>query len=499
MHIRMFRRKELAGIALAASFVGSPGGALAAQAKRARPSRADLEERVRVLEEKLERALQKQEIGTKGAAKAPADAGAVDQETVKQIVDDKLKSQKMLAGWQDGFFLQSPSGDFKLKLRGYAQADARFFPLEGGDTGTDSLFLRRVRPIFEGTVYKYFDFRIMPDFGGGQTVLQDGWARLNYWPYAQVTAGKFKSPVSLERLQGGSELTFIERSIANNLAPNREVGVTLGGSVADGVFNYQLGIFNGQFDGGNNDGDVTSDKDLEGRFWVEPFRRTDVAPLKGLGFGVGGSHGNVRRESISALTYRTAGRSTFFKFDTSDRNVSIFADGDRVRLAPAAYWYYGPFGLMGEYIHSEGDLLQETATDGDPLRQQGSIVARGWFAQASALLTGEQATFKQVAPINSFDPVNGRWGAVEIAARVSGVDVNDGVFRRGIANRGEPGDAGDATESALAYTAGLNWYFNKNFKLQLDWEHTEFDDEVQFGRYARDHEDAFISRFQISY
>src|SRR4029453_13408581 len=96
------------------------------------------------------------------AAKAPAPEAAatapLEQTQVEQIVDDKLRKQKVLAGWKDGFFLESPSGDFKLKLRGYVQRDPRFFPLEGGDTGTDSFYLRRVRPIFEGTVYKYFDF-----------------------------------------------------------------------------------------------------------------------------------------------------------------------------------------------------------------------------------------------------------------------------------------------------------------------------------------------------
>src|SRR6185503_12366863 len=140
---------------------------------------------------------------------------ATNREEVEAIVEDKLKKQKVLAGWKDCFYLESPNGDFKLKLRGYLQADARVFTLEEGDTGTDSLFLRRVRPIFEGTVYKYFDFRIMPDFGGASTVLQDAYARVTYFPYAQLTAGKFKSPMSLERLQSGADLTFIERSIAN--------------------------------------------------------------------------------------------------------------------------------------------------------------------------------------------------------------------------------------------------------------------------------------------
>jgi phosphate-selective porin len=55
------------------------------------------------------------------------------------------------------------------------QTQFRDFPKESGDTGTDSVFLRRVRPIFEGTVYKYFDFKIMPDFGQSQVRIFDAY------------------------------------------------------------------------------------------------------------------------------------------------------------------------------------------------------------------------------------------------------------------------------------------------------------------------------------
>jgi hypothetical protein len=33
----------------------------------------------------------------------------------------------------------------------------------------------------------------------------------------------------------------------------------------------------------------------------------------------------------------------------------------------------------------------------------------------------------------------------------------------------------------------------------VNWERTEFDEEVQFGGDLRDHEDVFLTRFQISY
>src|SRR5262245_30194370 len=272
-----FGEKRWAVALVTAAIVAGVTGSSAAK----QPSREELEDRVRRLEQIIRDAgldqppAKRKKTTTRTTTERESvttkSEPSLDKEQVDALVEEKLRKQKVLAGWKDGFFLESPNGDFKLKVRGYLQTDARVFPLEEGDTGTDSIFLRRVRPIFEGTVYKYFDFRIMPDFGQGQTVLQDAYARINYFPYAQVQAGKYKSPLSLERLQSGSELTFIERSISSgNIAPNRDIGITLGGSFLDDKVSYMVGVFNGSIDGGLNDGDVTSDKDIQGRVFVEP-------------------------------------------------------------------------------------------------------------------------------------------------------------------------------------------------------------------------------------
>jgi phosphate-selective porin OprO/OprP len=364
---------------------------LAGPSAAAEASRQELEERIRRLEQIIrdagldqpgpKRAKRPAARKTETTETVTTAEPAPDKEQVEAIVEEKIRKQKALAGWKDGFFLESPSGDFKLKLRGYVQADARVFPLEEGDTGTDSIFMRRVRPIVEGTVYKYFDFRIMPDFGGGSTVLQDAFARVTYFPYAQLIAGKFKSPMSLERLQSGAELTFIERSIANNLAPNREVGIALGGGILADRISYQVGVFNGSTDGGLNDGDATSDKDIQGRIFVEPFKGTDVAPLRGFGFGFGATYGTAKNENYNGTNYRTAGRSTFFRFNTnSTTNVNF--DGGCTRLSPQMYYYWGPFGFMGEYMNGETDLQRVVSpSSGQTTRTDGQLQTDGWFAQ----------------------------------------------------------------------------------------------------------------------
>ena len=441
----------------------------------------DIDERLERLENEV-RELRRE----KQAAEAPA---AVGQEDLDRILDEKFKKQKVLAGWQDGFFLQSPNGDFKLKLRGYTQADARFFPFDSGDTGNDSFFLRRVRPIFEGTVYKYFDFRIMPDFGGGTTVLQDAYMDVKYFPYASFRAGKFKEPVSLERLQSGAELTFIERSIFDNLVPNRDVGFMLYGDVADSTFTYQLGIFNGVANGArSSDGDNQSDKDFAGRVFVQPFRSIDVPALKGFGFGVAGTIGQRTNEPESDLTYKTAGRSNFYQYISA---ANVTGKGDQWRLVPQAYYYVGPFGLMGEYARTESHVKGTLGAAPNPVTHPEADERNwGWFTQASYVLTGEDASYKAVVPIDNFDPMNGRWGAFEIAGRVSNVDINDGPILAKLAR---------GADNTWAYTGGLNWYLNKNFKAQFNYERANFSQNVTFGATKRDHEDVLLTRFQLQF
>src|SRR4051812_11984664 len=76
----------------------------------------------------------------------------------------------MTAGWQDGFILQSPNGDNRLVLGLTGQVDARF-PLDDPSPNSSTFTIRKARPTFSGRIAKYFDFKVMPDFGGGTAVL----------------------------------------------------------------------------------------------------------------------------------------------------------------------------------------------------------------------------------------------------------------------------------------------------------------------------------------
>jgi phosphate-selective porin OprO/OprP len=211
------------------------------------------------------------------------------EETVDRLKKDQrqtevnLENQKPLAGWSaaDGFTLTSPDGKlYKLRLGGYTQFDGRFFIHEKSASGvTDQFLFRRARIDLQGTVFKYFDFRILPDFAPSTPILFDAYLDANYIPEAKLRFGKFKPPVGLERLQGVRYIEFIERAQPTNLVPNRDFGVQLFGDLVNGILGYQLAIVNGVPDNSNpSTGDVNNDKDFDGRFFVLPFKNTSFDP-----------------------------------------------------------------------------------------------------------------------------------------------------------------------------------------------------------------------------
>ena len=449
----------------AAQTPGSPSGVPNPLEQRVK----DLEETVRQLKELI----QKQQTAPVPSPKE-APGRPEDKPETKPAKTDNAPGPK-----GTGIVLQSPDGNNSLRIRGYVQSDARAFTSTSGATGVDSFFLRRIRPVFEGTVYKYWDFKIMPDFAAGAALIQDAYVDFHYWKEASLLAGKYKEPVSLERLQSARDLIFIERSIANNLQPNRDVGVQLHGELLQGRLSYVAGAFNGVNDSQSLDGDTNNDKDFAGRIFAQPWKNDRRSVLQGLGFGVAGSIGG-ETDSLSATALKTTGRSTFYKYASG-----VSGGGDRTRFSPQFFYFRGPLGLMGEYLVYTQDVVKGA--------KRAALSDSGYFLQASYVLTGEKASYTGVVPRHNFDPKQGKFGAVELAARYSRLDFDPEAFHGGFA------DPAASARSAGEFTFGVNWYFNPLVKLQLNYAHTEFNRALKFGTEKLDHEDVFLSRFQVAF
>jgi phosphate-selective porin OprO/OprP len=369
----------------------------------------------------------------------------------------------------------APPPDFVVRVTGYVQLDGRFFQDEGAGAAADTFVLRRVRPIVQGTVARFFDFYIMTDFGGGVVVLQDAYLDARYVPWLRVRAGKLKEPVGIERLQSGSALTFVERALPTAIVPNRDLGVQVHGDIAKGVVSYAAGVFNGVPDGGSVDVDVNDGKDVAGRLFLSPFKRGSIAALKDLGFGIAGTRG---RQEGALPTYRTSGQQAFFTYATG-----VTALGTRTRVSPQASYQGGPIRLIGEYARSRQRVVR-----GNLARD---VTNRAWQAAASIVLTGEAPVAGVVTPKHPFEPGKGGWGALEVAARYTALEVGDEAFRAALA------DPTRSARKAQAWAVGLNWHLNKNVRQVVNFERTTFTGGAAAGDRAP--ENAILIRTQISY
>jgi phosphate-selective porin OprO/OprP len=440
---------------LLAGALAAPGSARAEDAEK-----TELRDRLRAVEDEL--ALMRRQFEVK------QEDDARDKERTGVVTADS-----------QGFQLRSRDGkSYRLRLRGYVQTHGRYFADGGDDTTQDNFLLRRARPIFEGTLFEYVDFRIMPDFGGGSASIYDAWMNLRpFGTAAQLQTGKFKAPFGLERLQSATATMFIERAFPTELAPNRDIGAMFHGELREGLVGWQVMAGNGVQDGSNADADTNDDKEVVLRVFGHPFQEVAFEPLQGLGVGFAASYGE--QEGATAR-YRTPGRNTFFRYGSN-----VAEDGDRFRWSPQAYWYWGPFGAMFEYVRTTPQLRLPGASDIEP-----DIDA--WQVSASYVITGEAASYRGVVPVKPFRGSEGGWGAWEVAARYHELRIDEEVFDEGFASRSQ------SAERARAWTLGVNWYMNPFVKISLNFDQTWFEDGGSGGG-DRPTESLFLSQFQVAF
>jgi phosphate-selective porin OprO/OprP len=463
---------------LRASIIAALALPLAAQAQEV--SNEDLLKRIEEQEQKILVLERKLEINDEAATSAK-------------------ESTAVVSAGPKGFSLRSADGKNQLRLRGTLHLDGRY--LEGDDSGViDSFQATRVRPTIEGTFANIFDFRIMPDFGQGRTVIQDAYVNAKFNTAAQLMFGKFKSPVGLERLQSANDMKWVQRAYPTSLAPNRDIGLQSGGDVGGGRFAYQLAFLNGSNDGSSSetfaDADINDDKEYALRLFAHPFAESDSFALRGLGFGIAGTYTDQAGDALQPLlpSFRTPGQATFFRFrqfgTTVGAPAGTIADGERTRIAPQLYYYVGSLGLIGEYTEVSQDVSRVVATG----VREGSVDTDAWQLAVSYFLTGEEASFRGYQPKTRFSLEDGTWGALEVVARVQSLSVSDDAFDGGEDSFADPlASAGQAD----SWGVGLNWYLNENVKWLLDYEHTTFEGGALAG--DREDEDAVQLRLAVGF
>jgi len=369
------------------------------------------------------------------------------EERSKKTKNIKVKLDKK------GLQAETADGNFKFRIGGRIQADASVSSndkfLKDGDPveADDGTEIRRVRLSFSGTFFKDWIFKSEIDFAGYETNIKDLKLAYSGLQFIKVTVGQQKQAFSRELQESSNDLMFIERSLMNVLtAP--VVDRAVGGNLASHGKKWtgQVGMHGEPIMTEKNN--LDKGWGINGRATYTPIaEKTKLVHL-----GIAGNYtensdaGQI--SSINGIRYRheTTNRTDLFPTDsgtiTSINNIKM--------LGLEANGVYGPFSMGGEYTYSWMD------------RNLGmkSLGFHGWYGEASWTLTGEsrkykKGVFKRLEPDRKFSLATGGLGALELAIRVTGVDMNDGAFKGG---------------SMTNFTVALNWYVNSNVRFMFGYD-----------------------------
>ncbi|HZS08152.1 MAG TPA: porin [Blastocatellia bacterium] len=377
----------------------------------------------------------------------------------------------VVAGWDSGHaFLRSTDGNFETNITGYVQFDGRGY--QEGNHPANTFLVRRARLAAEGKLFRYFDYKVQADLADTNgTLLRDAYVNVHRIDALQFRFGHFKEPFSQEELRSSSNLDFVERSLANNLAPSRSPGLMVSGVINKGTFEYQAGLFNGK---GLQALNTTSTPEGVLRLRATPWKASSSIWLRGLSFG-----GAVARgRSQGGLSIRGQSESRSFTFFTPEPVA-----GKITRANGEVSWLAGPASFRAEY--------DQTSQGRENLGPGGTnlpgVVGKAYMAQFTYLITGEYKTDTTINPRrNLFGDGRGDagFGAWELKARYSNLQISDSTAR---SNRAD------------SFYFGTNWYLNRFVRHVVDFGIERFKDPPRSPRPGDRNYFVVMSRIQVAF
>ena len=452
------------------------------------PSFADEVDRIRAIEKQLQKQAEVIKKQAEELERLTTGISAQDGAAIDQAVDRYLKSNpvKMSAGYDGGFFIEGgKDNSFRLNMNGKVINNLALFEKNTGETSTFAPSQNRLS--FSGHVWRYHEFKLSMELPAGVNLL-DAYYNMHFWDEAQFKVGQFKQPFGFNQLRPLSETNFVARGLIDQLAPGRDLGAMVHGTVMDGYVNYALGVFNGgalAVNSGQNVTDSDSDKDVSGRIVLHPLVKSDNEYLKHMQMGFNVTWGNHNDFSgANGLTYATSGGTTFFNTGAA----TLDSDKRRYRLGLHWAWRGGPASLSFEWSRVDYGLVDVT---GAGLTNTDNLETNALNIEATWVLTGEEKGWKTVVPDKFFNPHEGGWGAWELAFRYGylNLQTNDYIRDHAVAGNGRVSE----------YTFGVNWYMNPHTLVRLNWNHAVFSQDLaNNGEQTRD-PDSVVLQFQLKF
>ena len=344
--------------------------------------------------------------------------------------------------------------DFRLRLRGELKGSEAPLPDEAEDDAS-AIDIPRRRIGIGGEILNLFDYQVEGELAAERDPWRDVYINYKQFPFAELMAGKFKLPFSLDENTSSTNLDFAFRSRgADLLAPGRDRGVMVHGRVLErGVLEYEIGTFahDGRNARRNDSGRVHGDRTAAGRAVVQPWRSKKSA-MRDLAFGVAFTTSTLA-EGFPDLRGRTPLDLPFYRPD-------LWVQGERRRVGVQFRWRPGPYSLKSEYMRLTDQRLEQSVEDTD----LSPFLATAWYVSGTWAITGEAKAEGLERPRRAL--FQGGYGAVELAARIENVRFGS-VATDGVPSAGPRADVVLGNGDRIG-TIGVNWYVNRWIKVQMN-------------------------------
>ena len=329
-------------------------------------------------------------------------------------------------------------GESKIEAGGQIVADTAWID-DSGHSYHDSK-IRRARVYLKGDITKYLSYELEYSFTG-KNDWKDVYLKYTGFPGWMIYAGNIKEPFGLEALTSSKYNTFMERALAD-FYNSRKIGLLIKGyqKSDNNVVTYALGGFGKSLDEAIDH--KQGDNSLVGRVTYTKIVSKDQI------YHVGLSASYTTHDKDSVKLSSDIG-SSLYKGSFIKTKVKKVDHTKRIGLESALV--SGAFSFQGEYVAYA--IAKQFVT----------YNFSGWYAQASWFLTGESrkykaksAVFSRVKPLKPVD--KGGYGAVEVALRVTQLDLSDK-------------DENGGKERDLSLD--VNWYLKSNLRLMAEYTYAD--------------------------
>jgi len=245
-----------------------------------------------------------------------------------------------------------------------------------------------------------------------------------------LTFGKNKEPFVYEMVGDAAFLPSMER-ILNPFFTSRDVGISMSNTAFNKRMTYSTGWFNDWWVHGK-------DFDTAGNHFAS--RVTGLILINDDGSRYLHVGGSARYSGADLGTVRLRGKAGSNVSSNYVDTGNIPASNQK-EFALEALWTRDRYSVLTEYTSSQVNATQIANPS-----------FYGFYVTGSVFFTGEHRPYDRNVGFARRPIPKRRWGAVELTARYSRLDLNDKSIQGGLMNKG---------------TLDLNWFLNRRWKLAM--------------------------------